>query len=126
MLYIDELLELVKQRFVELFLTLVPPNTPHSSVVLSVQFEDEFNDILERVETTTKKRSFKQRTFEETSRGKDIIKDPKKKDKKKDKKDKKDKKNGDGDDEDDEEADGSPQEPGESEVEKKKKQFIGN
>lgn len=127
LLYIDELLDLVKQKFVELFISLVPPNTPPSSVVLSAQqFEDEYTNILERVETTNKKRSFKQRTFEETNKGKDIIKDPKQKDKeKKKKKKKKGAADPDGDDdEDDEETDSKAQEPGESEVDKKKRLFI--
>lgn len=128
LLYIDELLELVKQRFCELFQTLIPAGTHPSNVVTSVNFEDEYNDILERVETTTKKRPIKQKTFEETSKGQDIIKG--KDDKKKDKKKKKKKgdasdPNGDGEDEGDEKAAEDGKDPQDSEVERNKQKFIG-
>lgn len=117
----------MKQKFVELFLSLVPANTPPSSVVLSVQqFEDEYNNILERVETTTKKRNFVQKTFDETRKGQDIIKDPKKKDKKKKNKKKGGDADGDGEDDSDEEADSQPRGSGETDVDKNKRLFIGN
>lgn len=128
LLYIDELLELVKQRFCELFKALVPPGTHPSNVIASISFDDEYTEILERVESTTKKRPIKQRTFEETSKGQDIIKNPKeaKKDKKKKNKKKKGD-DGDGEDEGEGEGDGKgePQEPGETETERKRRQFIG-
>ena len=101
-------------------------------MVTTVNFDDEYNNILERVETTTKKRPAKMKTFEETSRGQDIIKgkdDKSKKDKKKKKKKGDDSDpNGDGEDEGDEKVGDSkegPQEPGESEIERNRRLFFG-
>lgn len=120
LLYLDELLELVKQNFVELFKGLLPPNTPPSAFITPIQFEDRFVEIMDEVETTSKKRPIKQKKWEETEKAKDIIKVDKKKDKKK-----KDDPNGDGGDEN---KGGKSQEPAgssESEVEKNRQKFIG-
>eukprot|EP00026_Physarum_polycephalum_P005169 Phypoly_transcript_05199.p1 GENE.Phypoly_transcript_05199~~Phypoly_transcript_05199.p1 ORF type:complete len:609 (+),score=172.80 Phypoly_transcript_05199:71-1897(+) len=127
LLYIDELLELVKQRFCELFQTLIPPGTHPSNVVTTVNFDDEYNDILERVETTSKKRPIvKQKTFEQTSKGQDIIKGkddkPKKDKKKKKKKGDASDPDGDGEDEGEEKGDDAA-EPGETEIERNRRLF---
>lgn len=78
LLYIDELLELVKQSFTELFKGLILPGNSPSSVVTQIPFEDQFNEIMEKVETTSKKRPIKQKTWSETTKAQDIVKSDKK------------------------------------------------
>lgn len=128
LLYLDELLELVKQSFVEIFKGLVPPGTPPSSVVTQVPFDEQFLAIFDKVETTSKKRPFVQKRWEETDKAKDIVKSDDGKKKKKDKKKKGDPNSGDGGDEQGDNKDdkkGAPQDPSSgSEVDRKRQNFI--
>jgi signal recognition particle receptor subunit alpha len=73
LLYIDELLEIVKKKFCELFKEVVPAGSP-SAAPVAIPFEGHFSQILNEVESTSKRRPVAQKTFAQTDKGQAVRK----------------------------------------------------